>query len=134
MYMEKIVDPPDIVTPFPNAPSIDLVLDTFIRALGGADRLARLTSSSPPARAPDMAPNPSRARSRCSPARRVSGPPLLIRSTATARRHTTAGIVRRGHARLGTRLRLLVTVTAGFERLYGFVGPAAATRRTVNQI
>jgi len=44
LYMEKIVDPPDIVAPFPNAPSIDLVLDTFIRALGGADRLARLTS------------------------------------------------------------------------------------------
>jgi len=44
LYMEKIVDPPDIVAPFPNAPSIELVLDTFIRALGGADRLARLTS------------------------------------------------------------------------------------------
>ena len=44
LYMEKIVDPPDIVAPVPNAPSIDLVLDTFIRALGGADRLARLTS------------------------------------------------------------------------------------------
>jgi len=44
LYMEKIVDPPDIVAPLPDAPSIDLVLDTFIRALGGADRLARLTS------------------------------------------------------------------------------------------
>jgi len=44
LYTEKIVDPPDIVAPVPNAPSIDLVIDTFIRAVGGADRLARLTS------------------------------------------------------------------------------------------
>jgi len=44
LYSEKIVEGPDVIAPFPNAPSIDEVLDTYIRALGGADRLARITS------------------------------------------------------------------------------------------
>src|SRR5437870_11886211 len=44
LYSEKMVESPDIIAPFPNAPSIDQVLDKFIRALGGAARLARITS------------------------------------------------------------------------------------------
>ena len=44
LYSEKIIDPPDIVAPFPNAPAIDQVLDKYVRALGGDDRLAGITS------------------------------------------------------------------------------------------
>src|SRR5919198_2987884 len=44
LYSERMVESPDIIAPFPNAPSIDQVLDKFIRALGGAERLARITS------------------------------------------------------------------------------------------
>jgi len=44
LYSEKMVESPDIIAPFPNAPSIDQLLDKFIRALGGAERLARITS------------------------------------------------------------------------------------------
>jgi photosynthetic reaction center cytochrome c subunit len=44
LYAERPAEIPDVVAPFPNAPSIDQVLDKYIRALGGADRLARITS------------------------------------------------------------------------------------------
>jgi photosynthetic reaction center cytochrome c subunit len=44
LYNEKAVEPPDVIAPFPNGPSIDQVLDKYVRALGGAERLAALTS------------------------------------------------------------------------------------------
>jgi photosynthetic reaction center cytochrome c subunit len=44
LYTEKTSETPDIVAPFPNAPSIDQVLDRYIQAIGGAPRLATLTS------------------------------------------------------------------------------------------
>jgi hypothetical protein len=37
-------DPPDILAQAPGAPSADQVLDTYIQALGGAERLATVTS------------------------------------------------------------------------------------------
>src|SRR6184192_1025940 len=40
----KMIEGPDVIAPFPNAPPIDQVLEKYIRALGGADRLARITS------------------------------------------------------------------------------------------
>src|SRR2546430_5383603 len=44
LYSEKMIEGPDVIAPFPNAPPIDQVLEKYIRALGGADRLARITS------------------------------------------------------------------------------------------
>jgi photosynthetic reaction center cytochrome c subunit len=44
LYAERSIENPDVVAPFPNAPSIDQVLDKYVRALGGADRLGRITS------------------------------------------------------------------------------------------
>jgi photosynthetic reaction center cytochrome c subunit len=44
LYTEKTSENPDVVMPFPNAPSIDHVLDNYIQAIGGAQRLASLTS------------------------------------------------------------------------------------------
>jgi len=44
LYSEKTSETPDVVMPFPNAPSIDQVLDKYIQAIGGAQRLASLTS------------------------------------------------------------------------------------------
>src|SRR3989454_7138717 len=37
-------DPDDVIAQAPNAPSIDEILDKYVKALGGADRLNRLTS------------------------------------------------------------------------------------------
>jgi hypothetical protein len=37
-------EPDDLITPAPNAPPVDKILDRYIQALGGADRLNRLTS------------------------------------------------------------------------------------------
>jgi photosynthetic reaction center cytochrome c subunit len=44
LYSEKAIDVPDVIPQFPNAPSIDQVLDKYFRALGGTERLARITS------------------------------------------------------------------------------------------
>jgi hypothetical protein len=37
-------EPDDFITPAPNAPPVDKILDRYIQALGGADRLNRVTS------------------------------------------------------------------------------------------
>ena len=45
MYGEPVFDPPDIVRPATlGSPSADQIFDTYIQALGGADRLAALES------------------------------------------------------------------------------------------
>jgi photosynthetic reaction center cytochrome c subunit len=44
LYAERPAEIPDVIAPFPNAPSIDQVLDKYVRALGGPERLARITS------------------------------------------------------------------------------------------
>jgi outer membrane lipoprotein-sorting protein len=44
LYAERPVESRDLIAPFPNAPSIDQVLDKYIRALGGVDRLGGITS------------------------------------------------------------------------------------------
>jgi outer membrane lipoprotein-sorting protein len=44
LYAEKPIDVPDVIPEFPNAPSIDQVLAGYIRAVGGEDRLAHVTS------------------------------------------------------------------------------------------
>jgi outer membrane lipoprotein-sorting protein len=44
LYSEKTSEIPDVVMPFPNAPSIDQVLDKYVQAIGGAQRLAGLAS------------------------------------------------------------------------------------------
>src|SRR5438874_1982120 len=37
-------DPDDVIAQAPNAPSVDEILDKYVKALGGTDRLNRLTS------------------------------------------------------------------------------------------
>ena len=37
-------EPDDVITQAPNAPSVDEILDKYVKALGGADRLNRVTS------------------------------------------------------------------------------------------
>jgi photosynthetic reaction center cytochrome c subunit len=44
LYAERPSDIPDIIAPAPAAPSVDQVFDKYIQALGGAQRLAALTS------------------------------------------------------------------------------------------
>jgi photosynthetic reaction center cytochrome c subunit len=44
LYSERPSDGPDIIAQSPAAPSVEQVFDQYIRALGGAERLATLTS------------------------------------------------------------------------------------------
>src|SRR5260370_19632849 len=37
-------EPEDVITQAPNAPSVDEILDKYVKALGGSDRINRLTS------------------------------------------------------------------------------------------
>jgi photosynthetic reaction center cytochrome c subunit len=45
VYGEAVLDPDDIIArPFPGEPSSDQILDKYLQALGGAERLAKVTS------------------------------------------------------------------------------------------
>lgn len=44
LYADRSFDIPDIIAPAPAAPSVEQVLDKYIQALGGAQRLAAVTS------------------------------------------------------------------------------------------
>jgi photosynthetic reaction center cytochrome c subunit len=44
LYTEKTIESPDVIAPWRNGPSIDQVLDKYVRALGGAEQLAGITS------------------------------------------------------------------------------------------
>jgi photosynthetic reaction center cytochrome c subunit len=43
LYSERPVETPDVIAPFPGGSSVDQVFEKFVRALGGAERLSRIT-------------------------------------------------------------------------------------------